>query len=240
MRFLTVILLLSGLSFTSFAGNLPPHIDISYTVKTGIGHGELKETVEIIQDEDSHRYNISSEAQARGVMKIIKPGSILRNSRGVITAEGLQPIYFSDQRGKKKPSVAHFNWENNLITLVHEERKKQKTLPEDTLDRLSLSYNFMFSKLPEDHLDVHITDGRSLELTRYTIQKETLNTPIGTLETISLTRQPEHDEVKRKIWLAPDYYMLPVRIVSTEKDGLEIEKMVNEIAIKPIDRHSTR
>ena len=235
MRFLTIVFLLLGLSSTIYADNLPPHIDISYTVTTGIGQGELNETVEIVQNEDSHRYSISSEAQALGIMKIIKPGSILRNSRGEITSTGLKPTYFSDQRGKKKPSMAHFDWEKNRITLTHKGKKTSEPLPANTLDRLSLSYNFMFSKLPEDHLDIYITDGRSLELTRFTIQNEKLNTPIGTLTTILLTRQPEHDPVKRKIWLAPDYYMLPVRIVSTEKDGLEIEKMVSEIAIKPIE-----
>ncbi len=76
---------------------------------------------------------------------------------------------------------------------------------------------------------MHVTDGRSLQLAHYSIDKETLNTPIGELETIVLTKQQQNDKVKRRIWLALDHHMLPIRIVATEDDGLELEKMVHEI-----------
>jgi len=238
MKFSTPFFLLWGLSFSSFAGNLPQHIDISYSIKTGIGQGKLSETVEITQEDDSHRFNITSKAHATGIMKIIKPGSITRNSQGFIIEEGLKPTRFSDQRGNSNPSFAHFDWTNNLITLHHEGKEIQKPLPTDTLDRLSLSYSFMFTPPPEKYLDVHITDARSLELTRYTVQEEILNTPIGQLNTIVLTKQSTRDnKARRKIWLAPSYYMLPVRIVATEEDGLELEKMVSEIKIKHTNNH---
>jgi len=238
MKFLAPLFLLWGLSFSSFADNLPQHIDINYSIKTGIGQGELSESVKITQEENSHRYNITSEAQAVGIMKIIKPGSITRNSQGFIIEDGLRPTLFSDQRGNSNPSFARFDWKNNFITLHHEGEEIEKPLPTGTQDRLSLSYSFMFTSLPEEYLDVHITDGRGLELTRYTIQEEKLNTPIGRLNTIVLTKQPaKNNKAKRKIWLAPSYYMLPVRIVATEEDGLEIEKMVSEIKIQHTNNH---
>ncbi len=238
MKFLAPLFLLWGLSFSSFADNLPRHIDINYSVKTGIGQGELRESVKITQEESSHRYHITSEAQAVGIMKIIKPGSITRNSEGLIIENGLKPTLFSDQRGSNNPSFARFDWKNNSITLHHDGEEIQKPLPTGTLDRLSLSYSFMFTLPPEEYLDVHITDGRGLELTRYTIQEEKLITPIGKLDTIVLTKQPTgNNKARRKIWLAPDHYMLPVRIVATEEDGLKIEKMVSEITIKHTNNH---
>ncbi len=238
MKLLVSIFLLWSLSFSNFASDLPHHIDISYSVQTGIGQGELSETVEIIQEQDSHRYNISSEAQAIGIMKIIKPGSITRNSRGYITEEGLKPTRFSDQRGTNEPSIAYFDWENDLITLHHEEKEIQKTLPTGTLDRLSLSYHFMFKPPTGQFIKVYITDGRSLKLVRFTVHKEILDTPIGKLDTIVLTKQARRNsKVTRKIWLAPNHYMLPVRIMATEEDGLELEKMVSKINIKHTNNH---
>jgi uncharacterized protein DUF3108 len=238
MKFLVSLFLLWGLSFSNFASDLPHHIDISYSVQTGIGQGKLSETVEIIQEADSHRYNITSEAQAIGIMKIIKPGSITRNSRGFITEEGLKPTRFSDQRGNKEPSIAYFDWENNLITLHRKGKKTQKPLPTGTLDRLSLSYSFMFKPVSGKVINVNVTDGRSLKLTRFTVHEEILDTPIGKLDTIVLTKQPKRNsKVTRKIWLATSHYMLPVRIVATEKDGLELEKMVSEINIKHANNH---
>ena len=231
MKMFIPIVLLWALSFPTFATDLPSRIDISYAVKTGIGSGKLNETMKIEQNHGTNQYHITSEARPSGIIKLIKPGRILRNSWGSITKLGLQPTRFSDQRNDKQPSVAIFDWKNNLLTLQHENNEEKKTLPDSTLDRLSFSYHFMLSPpIMESTINAYITDGRSLELVRYAVDKETLKTPIGELETIVLTMQPEkNDKLKRKIWLATTHHMLPVRIVAIEKDGLELEKMVTSI-----------
>ena len=151
---------------------LPTRIHISYTITTGIGLGELKETVDISQKNETHTFNISSNAQATGIFKVIKPGNILRNSRGIVTEKGLQPSYYSDQRGTRAPSLAIFDWENKILTLKHKGREKQEPLVAGTLDRLSLSYHFIFlpqiENLAEAQLgkllDIPVTDGRNLQL----------------------------------------------------------------------------
>lgn len=238
MKISLPIILLWGLSFSVLATDLPSRIDIRYAVKTGIGNGELKETMKIEQDNGANQYHIISEARPSGIIKLIKPGSILRNSLGNITKLGLQPVRFSDKRNDKAPSVAIFDWENNLITLQHENNVEQKYLPDRTLDRLSFSYNFMFYPLSGKFINIHITDGRNLELIRYAIDKEILETPIGELDTIVLTMQREKDDkLERKIWLATAHHMLPVRIVSVEKDGLELEKMVTNINLSYNNTH---
>ena len=238
MKILLPIILLWGFSFSTLATDLPSRIDISYAVKTGIGNGELNETMKIEQRNGTNQYHITSEARPSGIIKLIKPGSILRNSLGSITKLGLQPIRFSDQRNDKQPSVAIFDWENNLLTLQYENDEKHRPLPDGTLDRLSFSYSFMFSPLSGKFIDIHITDGRNLELIRYAVEEEVLETPIGTLETIVLTMQrKKNDKLERKIWLATTHHMLPVRIISVEKDGLELEKMVTNINLSYTAAH---
>ncbi len=219
-------------------GKIPTRIHISYTVTTGIGNGELSEIVDISQKSNIHTFSITSNAQATGIFKVIKPGHIVRNSRGLVTGKGLQPDYYSDQRTNKELSLALFDWKNNVLTLKHEGKETTEPLAIDTLDRLSLSYHFIFMPHQEarDEIQtgklfkVHVTDGRSTQLMHFKIGNEKLDTPLGRLDTFVLTKLHDPDDsMQRKIWLAPDYHMIPVRIQSVEKDGLEVDKMIAEL-----------
>lgn len=215
---------------------LPARIHISYTVRTGIGHGELNETVDINQESDSHTYSISSNAQATGVFKLVNPGNIFRNSQGIVTELGLRPVRYSDERTNNNSSIALFDWENRILTLKHQNEEKQTTLNIDTQDRLSLSYHFIFA--PEhilktgNLLAINVTDGRSHHLMQFEVSREKLSTPLGEMETIVLTKQHNQDDkMQRKIWLAPKYHMIPVQIQTIEEDGLNVDKMIAEIQI---------
>ena len=196
--------------------------------------------MDITQKSDAHTFHIISDAQATGIYKVIKPGNIVRNSRGLVTDKGLQPSYYSDQRANKEPSLALFDWESRVLTLKHKGRETQEPLAEGTQDRLSLSYHFIFVPDIEAQaelqlgktFEVHVADGRSLQLMRFLVGKERLNTPLGVMDTYVLTRIIDHDNsIQRKIWLAPQYHMIPERIQSVEKDGLEVEKIIAEINV---------
>jgi hypothetical protein len=90
----------------------------------------------------------------------------------------------------------------------------------------------MFATLPKHHVERYVTNGRDLQLSQYKITEETLTTPIGEMKTIVLTRVEEKSsKLKRKIWLALNNHMIPVRIMSVEENGREIEKMVTGINI---------
>jgi hypothetical protein len=127
--------------------------------------------------------------------------------------------------------VAIFDWDNKLLTLQHKRGEEQKPLPADAQDRLSLLYSFMFSPVAGKVVNLHETDGRRLESVRYAVGKETLDTPMGKLETIVLTKQLEDNSGRdKKIWLAVDHHMIPVRIISHEKLGIVTDQMVTGIS----------
>lgn len=244
MKFLIIFIILCGYGTLSLAAKaedenaaetvnkIPSRIHISYNVKTGIGHGELKEVVNIVQESDTHTFKITSNAQATGIYKVVNPGKILRESRGIITDKGLQPDLFSDRRYKKEPRVSRFDWANKKLIIDNEGNVSEHSLPEFTLDRISFSYNFIFSSLAGDHVDVYVTDGRTLQPMRFNISREKLDTPVGELDTVVLSKRPtEADHFEREIWLATRYNMIPVRIRTVENDGLKIEKMVAEFRL---------
>jgi len=246
MKFFLIILILFGIKTTALAtenhietediAKIPTRIQINYTIKTDIGNGELNEIVDIDQNNALHTFNITSDAQATGVFKMINPGKILRSSQGIVTEHGLQPNYYSDKRVDNQPSLALFDWENHVLTLKNNEGEILKPLTAGTLDRLSLSYNFIFTPMSDmqmgNLLAIHVTDGHSLQLMQFKVSRETLSTPLGKLDTIVLTKQQTNDDkMQKKIWLSPEHHMIPVHIQSIEKDGLEIESMIAKIDI---------
>jgi hypothetical protein len=232
-----LIALLSGSVFLAtslfpvYAGDIPSRVDISYSITSGSLEGEVNDTVEIKKTNHARSYSINSEGRAKGLLALTQPDSVVRDSEGIITAKGsFRPSRFSDQHGNRPPKVAIFDWDNKLLTLQHKRGEEQKPLPADAKDRLSLLYSFMFSPISGKVINLHETDGRRLEPVRYSVGKETLDTPRCKLETIVLTKQLENNEDRdKKIWLAVDHHMLPVRIISTEKLGIVTDQIVTRI-----------
>lgn len=232
---LLTIVLLSWISNLSYAADLPERVDIDYALSGIIGQGKAHETLLVQNKNGEQHYTLSSEISASGFLKLIKRGSILRHSEGTITlGEGMKPLHFSDQRGEKPARSVEFDWNRQRIIYRRKGREMTENLPKDTLDELSFAYHFMFAPLPEQTLDAHETDYRILRSIHYTITHETLDTPMGKLATIVLTAQrTPGDSFKKKIWLAPDHHMLPVRIISTEKSGMEVDQIVTRIDYQP-------
>lgn len=240
MRFLFLTLLWGSVFFVfpafsacaACGAEMPTRIDITYSVTSGSLEADMNDTLKISQENGERRYSLYSEGKAKGLLALTQPDSLVRDSEGIITTQGtLRPERFSDQHGNKVPKVAIFDWGKKLITLQHKRGEEQKALPTDVQDKLSFLYSFMFSPVPGKVVSVHETDGRRLEPVRYAVGKETLDTPMGKLETIVLTKQLEKEgDRDKKIWLAVDHHMLPVRIVATEKLGIVTDQMATKIS----------
>jgi len=233
MRFLISFFSLLTLSFSVSAANIPIHIELNYQVSTDIGDGEIQEVMEIKHNKKGSSYVINSEAQATGVFKIVEPSSLVRHSEGILTKQGLRPLRAYERHGKKEPNSVTFDWENMHVTLKHKGEEIKEKLPAGAMDRLSMSYSFIFVPPPKGSLDRHVAHNDQIRLSQYKITEEHLKTALGELNTIVITRQEEKgSKLKRKIWLAPDYHMVPVRIVSVEENGREIDKIVTSVHMR--------
>lgn len=224
-----VLVLFSCLCLNAAAGELPQRVTIIFDVSRGnFGLGTGTEVLE----SDGKSYSIVSQTHPTGIAALIPKARIRRESRGMITSQGLRPQQFLEQRGKDEPAVAKFDWEKKLITFEREGKAQSEALPNITYDRLCIAYNFVFHQPQGDDFQFSMTDGKRLSEYRYVlVGKEILKTPMGEVQTVHWTKQREKETDRgADLWLATDQYFLPVRIVFTDKDGSHYEQVAKQIS----------
>jgi Protein of unknown function (DUF3108) len=211
----------------AFAG-VPQRVEIVYRVSVGsMGVGEGHDLLE----HDGKSYHLTSESKTSGFAALIYRLTISRRSSGHVTANGLRPDDFSEWRNGKLKRSVHFDWDKGTALLGDDQSQQSVPLPPDTWDQSSFAYNFAFAGLEKAPLAVNLTDGRRIQHYDYTIVgKETLNTPLGKLETIHVRKvQPPGDKRGFDAWIALAHHNLPVRIRVVEKDGTAFDSTVAKL-----------
>jgi hypothetical protein len=208
----------------------PPHrVQMDFDVTSGSMHlGEGRDVLE----HDGKKYSVVSESRTVGIAAFFYKMDIRRESRGLVTRDGLRPLHFQEERSRKPKRTADFDWDAGTVKLNDGDGAESVPLPENTFDQTSFTYAFAF-KPPGDELPpVHLTDGRKLSEYKYRILgKEKLKTPIGDLETIHFQKIREGDDKRGfEVWLAIEHHYLPVRIRFVEKNGTEIDSTVTAIS----------
>lgn len=212
----------------------PNSVLVTYDVYMGsLKIGQIDESYTRNKD----HYILSSATRAAGLLAIFKPGKILINSSGLIGAKGLLPLRFSDQREgeESRNRSAEFDWDTRQLTLIHPTHRTVVALPDDTQDRLSAMYQFMFLSL-KSSTAIHfpMTNGSKLDNYRYAISpKQKLKTPAGEFETLYLDNQARKGESRTEIWLATEHHNLPCKMTITDAGGEQITQILSKLSITP-------
>lgn len=200
----------------------------------------IAETVENLEH-DGKSYRIAARMKGKGLFAL--RGDAARTSRGGITAEGLRPAEFEDQRSGREPLRARFDWQANTLFLqAGDGASESKPMPPNAHDRLSYLYSFAFKAPGAKPVAISITDGKGVSSVVYEAQgKETLKTPAGEFETLRLVRRKNAaDDRSTEIWLASGHGHLPVRILAVEKDGTRIDQVATRLSAPQADRRAAR
>lgn len=216
------------LAAPAFAAPLPKKITLHYEISmAGIPLAEGVETLE----QDGKTYRITSEARGKGIVASLYKGAIKRSVRGTVSAQGLRPEAYQDQRSDREPTRAVFDWSKKTLTQIHDGKNETVSMPEDAIDRLSFFYQFAFTGLPSRELHYTAVDGKGATKFRFLPGvSEKLATPLGELDTIKLAKQRDGpDDKQTEIWLAPSLHNLPVRILVTESNGNSADQVLSRI-----------
>ncbi|MDE2117194.1 MAG: DUF3108 domain-containing protein [Betaproteobacteria bacterium] len=232
-RLIVWLLLCSVATFTN-AAESPTRLQVSYDVfKGNLKGATITETYTRTQD----RYHIESVSQAVGLIAMIKPETIRVISQGVLTAKGLRPLTFTNERklDTERNARADFDWTTNRITLTDRAGKRTLPLPAGTQDRLSAMYQFMFAPLKNAAtLDFYMTNGSKVDIYNYLITPDqSVTVPLGTFKALYVASPPKAGESRTEVWLATEHANFPYKMVITDPDGDKLTQELTQFDFVP-------
>lgn len=206
---------------------LPPQrVEIAYELtRNGSALAEIVEQLE----HGGGAYQLVERWRGKGVYAL--RGNVKRTSRGTVSADGLRPVEFTDERTGRKTTRARFDWSAEQLILDNKGQTQTVPLPANAQDRLSYVANFAFRPLGGQPVTVHLTDGRGVSTHVYEpVGRERVKTPAGEFEALKLMRRKEHpDDRSTEMWLAVELDYLVVRVSIVDKDGTRLEQVATRI-----------
>jgi hypothetical protein len=212
------------------AGAAPPaRVEIAFEVSRD--GSRVAEVVDRFEHGDG-RYRVVETWRGRGLYSLA--GEIVRSSRGNVGPGGLRPLEFTDERSRRAPARASFDWSANTLVLQRKGETRTEPMPPDAQDRVSFLLALALSPPRRRPAAFSVTDGGGVS--RYVFEavgREQLKVPAGEFDALKIMRRPEDAGDRRvtEIWLARALGWLPVRIVLVEGDGTRLDQQAVAVTI---------
>lgn len=228
-----IILLL--LSFAATLASAAPQLSgftASYTLSKGtLTVGELQRSLTPLDD---GKFKFESAMHVTGLVAVFVKDELSESSVWSYHNEQIRPhtYTYSKTGGKKKAQLKFdFDWENHLLKNTVAGTEWELPLPTGAQDKISYQLAIMRDlALGKTEFEYPIADKKKFKTYRFkVIGKETLDTPLGSLETIKVQRIMESNAKATVLWCAPSLQYLPVRIEQNEKDGDEFSLLIQSV-----------
>lgn len=187
----------------------------------GFSVGELEQT---LTSQDDGTSKLFSRTRAKGLFKLIK-SDVVKETSVVAMADGqVKPqSYVYDRSGgdKDKHIELDFDWSTQEVAIDDKKHPWVLDLGNNTHDKHAYQLQLMLDlEADTESLSYQIADGGKLKTYDISILgRETVNTPMGKIDTIKLRRERDADsERETTLWCAPALNNLPVRLEHKEKD----------------------
>jgi len=202
----------------------PAHAELSFETAR---NGTVLADVHYVLDHDGRTYRVTETTKGRGILAL--RGTARRTSRGIVSAEGLKPVEFLDERTGRNTARAAFDWEAKTITLQYKGDPRTEPLPPRAHDRLAWLFDFAFAPARKEVV-FDLFDGKGQSRHVYALAgRERLKTPLGEFEALRYARG--NGEERTDIWFAVKFDLLPLRILMLEKDGTRYEQVATKISL---------
>ena len=163
---------------------------------------------------DNDRYSIRSAAEPKGLAALVGR-TRSQISEGEVTAAGLRPREFRDQRQGRAPEAAAFDWPAERV--VFSGGRGEGPLADGTQDLVSVFYQLAWLA-PRQTVEVAVaTASRIGQWTFEWVGEESLTLAAGAVTTLHLRTRADGDTTE--IWLAPAHGGLPVKIRHVDRKG---------------------
>jgi len=233
MRALFAIVAVVLWTQTVVAAQIPMRVEMEVSVEVkGMTLGAGRDVFE----HDGKTYSVNTEARTVGIARAIRKMDEKRESRGLVTEQGLRPLTFRQTRTGKPPNAAQFDWAKGELTMDEGGDIEKVPLLPGTLDQATLAYAFIFMEPPKgESFKVKVTDGRKLQDYELAfVGRERIDTDLGKVDTLHFRKVLVGDDKRGfEFWLSLEHHRLPVRIRIIEKDGTAFDSTVNKITYPP-------
>lgn len=199
----------------SSAAVLPEAFKIRFSVQGNEG-GLVLGRLNHVWRRSGERYSLVGVAEASGVFALFYSGLLSQTSSGAITPDGLRPESYWMQRSRKSYS-AHFDWGQRTARLG--DPYGALALAPGAQDYLSVVYQLALFPHPDEGR-VWVIDGkRAKEYVYREIGLETIELPLGKVETLHLRIGQGQEEADMDLWLRAQAPHLPLKMTLIDDKG---------------------
>jgi hypothetical protein len=205
-----------ALSLACSAAAAPPQrVEVAYEVAR---NGSVLGEVSLRLTHDGRSYRLAETWKGKGIYAL--RGEVTRSSRGSVAPDGLRPQKFEEHTPGKETRHADFDPAATTATLLRQ-------------DRLSVVWTMAFAP-PRETVTMSVADGKNVKPHTYEVAgRERVKTPAGEFNALKLVkRKDKADDRGMEIWLAADRNYLPVRTLTTAKDGSRIDQVAVKITVQ--------
>jgi hypothetical protein len=207
----------------------PARVDIAFEVSRD--GSRVAEVVDRFEHGEG-RYRVVETWRGRGLYSLA--GEIVRSSHGSVGPAGPRPLEFTDERSRRAPARAVFDWSANTLVLHRKGETRTEPMPPEAQDRVSFLLALAFTPPRRRPAVFSVTDGGGVS--RYVFEaagREQVKVPAGEFEALKIVRRPEDAGDRRvtEIWLARSLGWLPVRIVLVERDGTRLDQQAVAVTV---------
>lgn len=206
---------------------LPATGEIRYVVQRGEPPTLIGSAVHRWRIADG-RYRIESTMETTGIAAWLHAVRLETESSGTLVAGGLAPERYLSrriERSRERSERADFDHAAGLVRFGN-----GSTAPLAAGAQDLLSFNYQLGWLARTG-DMAIATGRKIGVHRLELLgKEWVETPTRPIWTLHFRAS---GETVTEVWLAPDEYLLPVKIRHIDKKGERFEQVAEEIRLDP-------
>lgn len=199
---------------------------LRYVARYGEGGFVIGETVQEWHI-DGGRYAITSVFEPKG-LAALRGRTRRQASEGGVTAAGLQPYAFRDQREGREAESASFDWSGGKV--VFSGGRGESIIADGAQDMLSVFYQLAWQAPRQT---VEMTVANASRVGRWSFEwvgEEKLELAAGSLATLHLRTRAEG--LTTEVWLAPGLGGLPVKIRHVDRKGDAFEQVADPLELK--------
>jgi hypothetical protein len=171
---------------------------------------------------EGSRYKLETEGEVTGLAGLFVRGKLTQASQGRIGDTGLMPERYDMQRISGKKETLRFDYEAGIIEANN--GKKTVELPLLTGAQDPLSSIYQLAMAAQDDGEGLIVAAGTKRIKGYpyrVLGMESLDTALGNLKALHVTRSGDSGTGGVHLWLSPVHHYLPVRVSYIDDEGTE-------------------